>query len=236
MRGALTSGVMPREADRIGDVAGRATQPGLREVEARLRLRLDPLDDLHAISGAGDSDHDLNPEIVVPLDGLQPAAVLILLIARETGHTVLFTRRADHMRRHAGQIAFPGGRCEAGETPWAAALREAHEEVGIDPGGVRLLGLSTHFRTWTGFHITPVVGVIDTPGPLVLNPSEVAEAFEVPLAFLMDPANFERRRRDLPPGPPRWLYALTWRNWEIWGATAAMLHALQMRMEAAVAV
>lgn len=238
MRGALTSGGMPSEADRIGDVADRLAddrgRPAPRSVpadfESRLRQRLDPLDDLHATAGAGDSDHDLNPEIVVPLDGLQPAAVLILLTAREAGHTVLFTRRADHMRRHAGQISFPGGRCEPGETPWAAALREAHEEVGVDPNQVRLLGLATHFRTWTGFHITPVVGVLDTPKPLVLNAAEVAETFEVPLTFLMDPANFTRRRRDIPPGPPRWLYAITWRKWEIWGATAAMLHALHLRL------
>jgi 8-oxo-dGTP pyrophosphatase MutT (NUDIX family) len=231
---------MPREADRVEDVADRladdrgtlAPSPSLVELEARLRIRLDPLEDPHAITSSG-SDHDLNPEIVVPLDGLQPAAVLILLIARETGPAVLFTRRADHLRRHAGQISFPGGRCEAGETPWAAALREAHEEVGIDPGQVRLLGLSTHFRTLTGYHITPVVGVLDTPTPFVLNPAEVADVFEVPFDFLMDPANFERRRRELPPGPPRWHYAITWRSWVIWGATAAMLHALHLRLEAA---
>ena len=231
---------MPTEADRVEAVADRladdrttrASPSSLTMLEARLRAGLDPLEDPHAIAISG-SDHDLNPEIVVPLDGLQPAAVLVLLIAREAGPAVLFTQRADHLRRHAGQISFPGGRCEDGETPWAAALREAHEEVGVDPGQVRLLGLSTHFRTLTGYHITPVVGMLDAPAPFVLNPAEVADVFEVPFDFLMDPANFERRRRELPPGPPRWHYAITWRGRVIWGATAAMLHALRLRLEPA---
>ena len=204
--------------------------PQVHDLEARIVACLDPLDGAGAARPGG-SDWDLNPELSVPRDGLQEAAVLILLIEREEGLSVLLTQRADHMRRHAGQIAFPGGRCEPGETPWTAALREAQEEVGLDPALVWPAGRSTPYRTLTGYHITPVVGFTATSPSLVLNPTEVADAFEVPFAFLMDPANHERRHRDQPPGPPRWHYAITWRGRVIWGATAAMLHALHERLE-----
>ncbi len=210
---------------RIEDAADRRAEGE----EARIAACLDPLDG--GPRGPGGSDHDLNPGIAIPLDGLQEAAVLILLIEREEGLNVLLTQRADQMRRHAGQIAFPGGRREGDETPWAAALREAHEEIGLDPATVRLAGLSTPYRTLTGYHITPVVGFAPPPVRLTLNPPEVAEAFEVPFAFLMDPANHERRYRDQPPGPPRWHYAITWRDKVIWGATAGMLRALYERLE-----
>ena len=96
---------------------------------------------------------------------------------------------------------------------------------------MRLAGLSTPYRTLTGYHITPVVGFARGPLDLTLNPYEVASAFEVPFAFLMDPANHERRHRDQPPGPPRWHYAMTWRERVIWGATAGMLRALHERLE-----
>ncbi len=199
-------------------------------LKARIVQGLDPVD-RYDPDCAPRSDHDLNPAIPLPMDGLQPAAVLILLIERPEGLSVLFTRRADRMRGHAGQIAFPGGRCEACETPWAAALREAQEEVGLDPALVEVAGLSTPYRTLTGYHITPVVGFAPPPLRLTLNPPEVAEAFEVPFAFLMDPANHERRHRDQPPGPPRWHYAITWGERLIWGATAGMLRALYERLE-----
>jgi 8-oxo-dGTP pyrophosphatase MutT (NUDIX family) len=194
---------------------------------ARILAALDPLEG--ASSAADGSDHDLNPDIVVGLDGLQPAAVLIPVIERDAGLSVLLTRRADRMRRHAGQIAFPGGRSEAGETAAMAALREAQEEVGLDPAAVFVAGVSTPYRTITGYHITPVVGFLPPPN-LALNPAEVADAFEVPLAFLMDPANHERRHRDQPPGPPRWHYAITWNDRVIWGATAGMIRALYERL------
>jgi 8-oxo-dGTP pyrophosphatase MutT (NUDIX family) len=224
-------------ASRVEDAADRRAEerPGhafSSLLEARIAASLDSMDARPL--AAGGSDHDLNPELTIPLDGLTEAAVLILLIEQgDGGLHVLLTQRADKMRRHAGQIAFPGGRCDVGETPWEAALREAHEEVGLDPALVRLAGLSTPYRTLTGYHITPVVGFAKGPLSLTLNPPEVAATFEVPFAFLMDPANHERRHRDQPPGPPRWHYAITWQDRVIWGATAGMLRALYDRLESA---
>ena len=201
-------------------------------VEALVRAALDPADG-HGPEGPPSSDHDLNPTITLPIDGLQRAAVLVSLIERPEGLTVLFTQRADQLRRHAGQIAFPGGGCEAGETAVAAALREAHEEVDLDPALVRVAGLATPYRTLTGYHITPVAAFVDGSARFEPNAGEVADVFEVPFAFLMDPANHERRYRDQPPGPPRWHYAITWQDRLIWGATAGMVRGLYERLEAA---
>ncbi len=202
----------------------------LAELEARIVTGLDPIDRPGAERRAG-SDLDLNPHLDVPTSGLVSAAVLVTLIERDGALSVLFTQRADQLRRHAGQISFPGGRCDAGETPPEAALREAHEEIGLDPGRVRVVGLSTPYRTITGYHITPVVGFVPGDVVLTLNAAEVAAAFEVPYAFLMDPANHERHHRDQPPGPPRWHYAITWQEHVIWGATAGMVRALYERLE-----
>jgi 8-oxo-dGTP pyrophosphatase MutT (NUDIX family) len=201
-------------------------------LEALMRAALDPAD------GRGSevppsSDHDLNPDIALPIDGLQRAAVLVPLIERPDGATVLFTQRADQLRRHAGQVAFPGGGCETWETPVAAALREAQEEVDLDPALARIVGLATPYRTLTGYHITPVVGFIDPAARFKANAGEVADVFEVPFAFLMDPANHERRHRDQPPGPPRWHWAMTWEGRLIWGATAGMVRGLYERVETA---
>ncbi len=206
---------------------GRLPVDGL---EALMRAALDPID-AQGSTPSPASDHDLNPEIPTPVDGLQPAAVLAPLIERPEGLSVLFTQRADQLRRHAGQVAFPGGCCEAGETPWAAALREAQEEVGLDPALVRPAGLGTPYRTLTGYHITPVVGFVSPEASLTLNPGEVADTFEVPFAFLMDPANHERRYRDKPPGPPRWHYVITYGERVIWGVTAGMVRGLYERLE-----
>jgi 8-oxo-dGTP pyrophosphatase MutT (NUDIX family) len=201
-------------------------------VEALVRAALDPADGLGPDSPPS-SDHDLNPEIALPIDGLARAAVLVPFVERPEGLTVLFTQRADQLRRHAGQIAFPGGGCEAGETAVVAALREAHEEIDLDPALVRVAGLATAYRTLTGFHITPVVGFVDGAARFSPNAGEVADVFEVPFAFLMDPANHERRHRDQPPGPPRWHWAITWQDRLIWGATAGMVRGLYERLEAA---
>lgn len=200
-------------------------------VEALVREAFDPIERYDAGAPAA-SDHDLNPEILLPIDGLEPAAVLVALIERPEGLSVLFTQRADQLRRHAGQIAFPGGRCDRGETPWQAALREAHEEVDLDPALVRIGGLAKPYRTITGYHIVPVVGFVADPPVFTPNAGEVAEVFEVPFAHLMDPANHEQRHREGPPGPPRWYWSIAWQDWVIWGATAGMVRGLYERLEA----
>lgn len=192
--------------------------------------RLDPLD-FQSAEPLFRSDLDLNPDFAAPdlADGYQPAAVLIGLVERAQGLNVLLTRRADSLRRHAGQIAFPGGRGEIGEAAWQTALREAHEEIGLAADHVELIGLSTPFRLSTGYDVTPVVGFVQADFSAASDPSEVAEVFEAPFAFLMDPANHVRKLREQP-GPPRWHYAITYGDHVIWGATAAMLKALYDRL------
>ena len=190
---------------------------------------LDPLEE-HA-PGPHASDFDLSP--AAPPDApqeLTPASVLVGLIEREAGYSVLLTRRVDTLRRHAGQIAFPGGRRDPGETPWGAALREAHEEVGLEPAFVTLAGLSSPYQTGTGYLITPVVGFIREGFTLTANPDEVADIFETPFGFLMDPANHEQHERQGPTGETRRFYAMTHADRFIWGATAGVLHALYQRL------
>ena len=192
--------------------------------------RLDPFD---AASSSHEprSDFDLNPTMNAgePI-AVRPAAVLVGLIERKEGLSVLLTRRSDSLRSHTGQVAFPGGRMDPGETPWQAALREAEEEVGLSPANVSLAGLSTPYRTGTGFLVTPVVGFVPPDLSFTPNPHEVADVFETPFGFLMDPANYERRHYDLPDGQRRHFYAMTWENQLIWGATAGMLRALHDRL------
>jgi 8-oxo-dGTP pyrophosphatase MutT (NUDIX family) len=177
------------------------------------------------------SDFDLNPGLKFDNPhALRPAAVLVGLVEREDGLSVLLTRRSDTMRSHTGQIAFPGGRCDPGETPWVTALREAQEEVGLDPKFVTLSGLLHGYQTVTGFHVTPVVGFIDPAAEFVASPEEVADVFETPFDFLMNPANHERQHRVTPSGERRNFYAMPWNDRFIWGATAGMLRALYERL------
>jgi 8-oxo-dGTP pyrophosphatase MutT (NUDIX family) len=201
------------------------------ELRAWISSHLDPLEDRPAADGLMHSDFDLNPANA-PSEpvALKPAAVLVGLVERETGLSVILTRRSDSLRSHTGQVAFPGGRCDPGETPWQTALREAHEEVGLDPDLVSLAGLSTPNRTGTGFHVTPVVGFVSPDIVLTPNPDEVAEIFETPFGFLMNPANHEQHERQTPAGDHRRFYAMTWENQFIWGATAGMLRALYDRL------
>jgi 8-oxo-dGTP pyrophosphatase MutT (NUDIX family) len=192
------------------------------------------LDPLEATVRGGDtvrSDFDLNPAHAPrePIE-LTPAAVLMGLVERPAGLSVILTRRADTLRRHTGQIAFPGGKCDPGETPWETALREANEEIGLDPECARLAGLCSAYQTQTGFHITPVVAFIDPQAAFLPNPDEVADIFETPFGFLMDPANHEQHDRETPAGDRRKFYAMTWEDRFIWGATAGMLRALYDRL------
>ena len=202
------------------------------EVRRWITGHLDPLDE--SIRGGMEirGDLDLDPAHVSdPGRVWTPAAVLVGLVEREQGLSVLLTRRADTLRSHTGQVAFPGGRSDPGETPWQTALREAEEEIGLDPSLVELAGLSTPFRTaGTGFQITPVVGFIEAGFSLTPNPDEVADIFETPFGFLMDPANLEQQERETPAGDRRRFYAATWEGQYIWGATAGMLRALYDRL------
>ena len=199
------------------------------ELRAWIEHHLDPLEEGQASEGGSDFDLGANAFPNEPVE-LTPAAVLVGLIEREYGFSVLLTRRADTLRRHTGQIALPGGRCDPGETIWQTALREAHEEVGLAPDYVSLAGLSSPYRTGTGFLVTPVVGFIQPGFALQANPAEVADIFETPFGFLMDPANHEQHERQAPTGETRRFYAMTHEDRFIWGATAGMLRALYDRL------
>lgn len=197
------------------------------ELKARLAERLDPLG--RESEAVGQSDFDLNPDWRGLAAEQGRAAVLVAIVERPEGPTVLLTRRAEAMTRHAGQIAFPGGRLEPGESAEAAALREAEEEIGLAPGRVTLIGRSSAYRTVTGFAITPVVGIAAPPFDLTLNRAEVAEAFEAPLAVVLDAGRYERRFQEFDSGR-RYFYALAHDERVIWGATAGMLRALRARL------
>jgi 8-oxo-dGTP pyrophosphatase MutT (NUDIX family) len=151
------------------------------------------------------------------------AAVLVPIIARPEGFTVLFTRRTAHLKAHSGQISFPGGRAEAGDSsPQHTALREAQEEIGLAPARVEVLGQLPEYNTRTGFRVTPVIGLIQPPLELVPDAREVDEVFEVPLAFLLDPANHRHESRQIGARVATY-YVIEHQGRTIWGATAGML-------------
>lgn len=159
-------------------------------------------------------------------DAPTPAAVLIPVVLGPDTLTVLLTRRTDHLRDHAGQISFPGGRSEPQDgSPAVTALREASEEVGLRAEQIEVLGELSPFYTGTGFVVTPVVGLVTPPLELMLDDFEVAEAFQPPLEFLLNPCNRRRRMIEVR-GAPREFWAIPWRDYIIWGATAGMLVAL----------
>jgi 8-oxo-dGTP pyrophosphatase MutT (NUDIX family) len=176
-----------------------------------------------ALRQATRGDHDLNPGMTPPSTELRPAAVLVPLIDRAEGMSVLLTLRTAHLSAHAGQVAFPGGRIEAGDRDAAdAALREAEEEVGLPRDRVTLIGRLDTYVTGTGFEITPVVGIVAVPFPLAAEPFEVAEVFEVPLSYILDPSNHRRTERDFQERR-RVFFVLPFEGRNIWGATAGML-------------
>lgn len=203
----------------------------LETLKDRLIGRLAPVEAWQAQGRAARADFDLNPGSARWHAGpLKPAAVLIPVLADPEGARVLLTRRADSLARHTGQIAFPGGRLDAGETAVQAALREAREEIDLDPAAVAVLGLSDAYETGTGYLVTPVVGWIDRLPPLTAAPTEVAEIFQAPWDFLMDPSNHSRDHLEAPKGVKRWFWAMTWNERYIWGATAGIIRALRVRL------
>jgi len=168
-------------------------------------------------------DHDLNEIGMRPNPPLTPAAVLVPLLDHGDRITVLLTQRAADLRAHAGQISFPGGRIDPEDTsPEAAALREADEEIGLPPASVEVIGRLDTYEVRTGFEIIPVVGFVEPGFDMVYEPAEVADAFEVPLSFILDPANHERQSRVFQ-GKRRFFYVLPFEDRYIWGATAGML-------------
>ncbi|MCX7220238.1 MAG: CoA pyrophosphatase [Burkholderiales bacterium] len=157
----------------------------------------------------------------------KPASVLIPLVMREQGLTLLLTHRAAHLQNHAGQISFPGGRYEESDhSAIETALRETQEEIGLDRRHVDVLGVLPQYRTATGYEITPVVSLLQPPFELVADPLEVASIFEVPLSFLMDGQNHQRRLLVLNEKDRRIFYAMPYQQHFIWGATAGMLRNL----------
>lgn len=157
---------------------------------------------------------------------LTDAAVLIPIVLREDGPTLLLTQRTAHLNDHAGQISFPGGRVETTDTsPADTALRETDEEVGLDRRHIEVIGMLPDYHTGTGFRVMPVVGLVQPPFETRADPFEVAEIFEVPLAFLMNGMHHQRRTAEFPTGR-RTFYVMPYQRFFIWGATAGMLRNL----------
>lgn len=170
---------------------------------------------------------------LLPRAPLVPAAVVVGLRPQDGELRVLLTRRLETLRQHAGQVSFPGGRLDAADAdPLAAALRETEEEVGLPASAIEPLGWLDPFATITGFHVWPLVALLDPLQPLRPNADEVAETFEVPLAFLLDPANAREVAVEWR-GQSRRLTEFRWGGYRIWGATAAMLVNLRERLQAA---
>ncbi|MEX0283818.1 MAG: CoA pyrophosphatase [Paracoccaceae bacterium] len=183
-------------------------------------------------SESGSSDYDLNPDVVLPPDRkLRPAGVLIAIRTDLAEPQVILTKRSSSLKHHPGQIAFPGGKQDDTDTDVVqTALREAQEEVGLNPDQVDVLGQMPTHETVTGFQVSPVLGLVSGAFDPVPEPGEVAEVFSAPLSFLMETANFSveyRRWR----GMRRHYYVVPFGPYYIWGATARMLRALAGRME-----
>jgi 8-oxo-dGTP pyrophosphatase MutT (NUDIX family) len=182
---------------------------GLRD---RLRRRTPP-----AFAVYGDDRIGGEPSAITP------ASVLVPIVAHPDGLTLLFTKRTVHLKAHSGQVSFPGGRAEPGDpTPEFTALRESQEEIGLAPEKIEILARLPDYITRTGFQVTPVVGLLTPPLELVPDPREVEDVFEVPLAFLLDPANHLRESREIN-GRTVGYYEMRFGPRVIWGATAGMI-------------
>ena len=199
------------------------------EALAARRLRHEPPGILDALSDP-DGDHALERDFR-PAGAARPkpAAVLVPVVMHEEEATILFTERASHLRDHSGQIALPGGKIDPDETPRETAFREAEEEIGLDRSLVRPVGYLDSYLASSGFIVFPVVGLVTPRFTLSLNTHEVADAFEVPLSFLMDPANHEIHAREWK-GRIRQYYAMPFGHRYIWGVTAGILRNLYVRL------
>ena len=177
------------------------------------------------------SDYSLNgpPPDAATLAKARPAAVLAPIVARPEGLSVLLTLRASHLRAHSGQVALPGGQVDSGESPLDAALREAREEIGLEARFIEPLGWLDPYLTGTGFRVAPLVALVDPGFTLTINEEEVAEVFETPFAWLMDPANHLLQEREWR-GKARKFYAMPHGERYIWGATAGILRNLWERL------
>ena len=182
-------------------------------------------------SGAYRGDHDLNPASFPDKNRVyKPAAVLVPIVMREDEPSVILTRRASHLNKHAGQISFPGGRAEASDMSVVdTALRESEEEIGLDPSLVDIAGTLSAYLTVTNYLVIPVVGFIEPGFDLVADRGEVEEIFEVPLDFLMNTENHERHS-GFHNGIERFWYAMPFNDYYIWGATAGMIKDLSERV------
>jgi len=189
------------------------------------------------LRAALESGHRTSPELIGGdvLDeeefgrGITPAAVLVAVVERPDP-TVILTLRPETMRKHPGQISFPGGRIDPGDDgPIAAALREAEEEIGLPPCLVDVIGIADRYRTVTGFEVTPVIGIVPPDLPLSPHPREVAAMFEAPLGYLLDPRH-QHVRSALWRGRERTYYEIDYEGCRIWGATAAMIVNLSRRL------
>lgn len=205
----------------------RAPATGLQEI-AELRAALQPLDAAVPDTCWNHAELDGLP---IPATGLADAAVLVGLVPHAAGTTVLLTRRTDALRNHAGQVSFPGGRVEPDDADAiAAALRETGEEIGVPVHQISPIGLLDPLMTITGFRVLPVVAMIDRDYVAVPDPGEVAEVFEVPLAFLVDPANLGHHHVEFG-GRRRRVLEFRYPAQRIWGVTASILWNLRKRLE-----
>lgn len=180
----------------------------------------------------GLGDHILNPDFLARLNGspLREAAVLIPVVDRPRGAGILLTKRSEALRKHSGQISFPGGTIDPEDgSPEAAAIREAREEIGLAQDAIETLALLPTYLAGTGFLITPVLALIRPDYSLTINPEEVDSAFEVPFSFLMDTANYLPDSR-VWNGTEHFFYSITYENYRIWGITAGILRVLSERL------